>query len=220
MKKYISFVKMPLSVICIYFLLYLFFHFEVFPPISQVEQFLLIYYNEYGLYAVGLLSFIENLPAVNAYFPGSLAILTAMSITNGDPLLGFQTYLTIYIFAFISYNVSFFIGKFFITSSSEKNTNNRKKILILFFTTFWHPHSASLTSLGAGSEGMHYKYFIFYTIIVSFFWNTFWALLMYNIDISLLETSGNLINVLIALYLFIWLIYKSLKFFKKEKLNT
>lgn len=201
---------MPLSIITIYFLLYLIFYFEVLPPLSEIEKYLLEYYKEYGLYAVGFLSFIENLPAINAYFPGSIAILTAMSITNGDPLLGFQTYLTIYFFAFISYNISFFIGKYFISKDFKKNSiYNSKSLFIFFFSTFWHPHSASLTSLGAGIEGISYKIFLIYAIIVSFFWNTFWALLMYNIDISMLETNGNLINILVTLYLCIWLFYKS-----------
>lgn len=218
MKRYLYFVRMPLSIITIYLLFYLIFYFEILPPLSEIEKYLLLYYKEYGLYAVGFLSFIENLPAVNAYFPGSIAILTAMSITNGNPLLGFQTYLTIYFFAFISYNISFFIGKFFVSKDLKKNsTSNNKSLFLLFFSTFWHPHSASLTSLGVGSEGITYRKFLIYTIIVSFFWNSFWALLMYHVDISILETNGNLINILIALYLLIWLLYKSYIYYKKNK---
>lgn len=215
-KNYFSFVKMPLSIIIIYIFIYFMFYLNLLPPITKIELFILEYYKDYGLYAVGLLSFIENLPAINSYFPGSIAILTAMSITNGNPILGFYTYLTIYLFAYIAYIISFFIGRYFITTKS-KTIEKEKTIFILFFFSFWHPHSASLASMTAGSEGLSLKFFFIYMTIVSFFWNSFWAILMYNIDISLLETNGDLINILISLYLFIWLFYKSFVFIKRIK---
>ena len=83
--------------------------------------------------------------------------------------------------------------------------------------TLWHPHSASITCLVAGEDNIAYKVFFKNLIIVGFIWNTFWALLMYNIDINILKTNGELITILIMLYLFLWLAYKTWYFLKKVK---
>lgn len=213
MKNYLIFVKTPLIIISLYVTLYFLMNYNYLPPLEEIEILLISYYERYGLYAVALLSLIENIPGINVYFPGSIVILTAMAYSHGNPLLGLYTYLTIYSFAFVAYNISYYLGRLGASSNNNKRSFKNKNLFLVFLATLWHPHSASITCLASGENKIPYLKFLRILIITSFIWNTFWALLMYNIDIKLLITNGSLINILVIIYLFLWLGYDSYKYF-------
>jgi len=210
MKNYLFYVKTPIIVILLYIAIYFLIKLNYIPPLEELEYSLIVYYEIYGLFMVALLSLIENVPGINVYFPGSIVILTAMAYSHGNPTLGFYTYLVIFSFAFIGYHVSYFIGKYSSSSSREKDIKLKdRNLFIYFFLTLWHPHSASITCLAVGEDKIPYKVFLKNLVIVGFIWNTFWALLMYNVNIDILKTNGKLISILIMVYLFLWLGYKS-----------
>jgi len=218
MKDYLIYVKTPIIVIILYFMIYFLIEFNYIPPLEKLEDSLIIYYEKYGLFMVAFLSLIENIPGINVYFPGSIVILTAMAYSHGNPTLGLYTYLVIFSFAFIGYHISYYIGRVSSSNLKENKTSLRdKNLFIYFFLTLWHPHSASITCLVAGEDNVPYKKFLKNLIIVGFIWNTFWALLMYNIDIDILKTNGEIITLLIVIYLFLWLGYKTINYLKYNK---
>lgn len=220
MYSYIKFVKAPLFMLSAFLVIYLLGATNILPDIDQLTDDLKLFFDQYGLIAVAILSFVENIIGVNVYFPGSIVILTAMAMTSGNPLLGFKTFLTIFIFALISYNFNYFLGNKLADSErveSLKSDSKRgnKKVTVWYLATFWHPHFASITSLVSGAEGISYVVFIRNMLLAGLVWNSFWALLMYHFGSFI--NDGPEFKIAIYVYLVGWLLYESYKYRKLRK---
>ncbi len=187
--------------------------------VLSIEEIALLvkeFFERYGLIAVGTLSFIENIVGVNAFFPGSIVILTAMAMTAGDPLLGLFTYFTIFSFAIISYHLNFFLGKYlsYKNPSTEKDLSKKTQIelWLWYLSTFWHPHFTAITCVITGSEGFSYKWFFSRMIIAGFLWNSFWGITMYNFG-SIAKENYDL-TIIMYIYFIGWLAVDSYKYFR------
>lgn len=175
----------------------------VLPPIGVISIFLGELFHKYGLPAVFIFSFIENLAGANTYFPGSIVILTSMSMTAGNISSAILTYASITSGAFLAYNINYVIGRRFVRGGNS--IRHKKTTLLFFMSTFWHPQFAALTCLAAGGSGQSYGHFLRVTFIAGFAWNTFWGVLMYNVGLA---TSANIDMVpIVFAYLVCWLLF-------------
>jgi len=168
------------------------------------------YFVKYGIPIVIVVSFIENIIGVNIYFPGSITILTAMSLTAGNPSKAIQTWLAIVIPSTFSQIVDYSIGrqiaiKLPIRNKSEtikaKKRSNLSKGLL--FLGYWHPHFAALTSAACGKSQMPFARFLGILIVSSLFWNIFWGITMYYYGAFTTESST--LFILFFLYILCWM---------------
>jgi hypothetical protein len=180
---------------------------------SQVSRFLI----EGSLGVVMLFSFLENLPAINAYFPGSIVLLVRMTSTYGNPQLALAVYLAILIPAMLANFLTFLLGSFWPQATAGPKEHGAayhpsKKLTLWYFLTYWHPHLAAMTALIAGSKGVplitHLKSFL----PVSVFWSIVWGLLLYHIG-SAFDVKSQL-GSLFYIYFGIWIAWDIRKFFK------
>lgn len=210
-------VKAPLIILILASSFQILHYYGLLPSVSGLAIELRLFFDRNGLPVIGIVSFLENIVGFNTYFPGSVVILTAMSLTAGNSLKALVTFLIIYVPATIAYHANYFIGRFNSAANNDRRvelTKHRKGNWIWFFTTFWHPQFASLTSFMAGSTGMSYRMFMKHMLISSLVWNSFWGLTMYHVGLSL--TKGLDFTPLIFSYILLWLGWEILKYFRKE----
>ena len=67
-------------------------------------------FEQYGILLVAPISFAENLVGMNIYFPGSIVILTSMTLASGDPSRAVSTFLAIIIPSFLAHQLNFALG--------------------------------------------------------------------------------------------------------------
>ncbi len=189
-------------------------------------------FEEYGLFSVAIISFAENIVGVNSYFPGSVVILVAMSLTTGNLKMATLTFISIYLPSIFSHHVNYFIGVIDKNKKDNSDVINRDvkishksngffnwRLISFYFTTFWHPHFTALSCLASGKENVSYRSFIANFLIVSFTWNLFWGITMYNIG-NIGNTNTSLLPLMYS-YLIIWSswdIYKTVT--KNKQLKT
>lgn len=168
---------------------------------------LLTFFARYGAIVVAPISFVENLVGLNVYFPGSIAILTAMALSAGDPHKALATFVAITVPAFLAHQVNFVLGKR-LRGREVGNTGRYKTVFgrnALFAGSLWHPHFAALACIDAGSQGLSYGLFL--SAFAPWFavWNIVWALVMYNFGLLLTRDSKG--NPLILGFLALWLLW-------------
>ncbi len=169
------------------------------------------FFQHRGLLAVGAVSLAENIVGVNIYFPGSVVILLAMSMTAGNLKLAFLTYLWIVVPSALAHMINYNLGRFGrgnVTKipddlAGEPRPPHGEPSLLEFIIAFGHPHTAAVVSVRAGANRMPMNRFLRRFIPISLVWSTFWAILMYNVGDVLHGAAGNWI-VLIYVYLILW----------------
>lgn len=217
MLEYIKYVKGPIILLLAFIFLQLLASYGIIPSLENLSGIIKSFFESYGLPAIAILSFVENIVGVNAYFPGSIVILTAMALSAGDPILGILTYATIFGFAFLAYNINYFLGKYLLFSGQNINISNKSsyELWVWYLGTFWHPHLAAITCVISGSQGLEYKLFFKRILIAGFFWNTFWGITMYNLGVF--AKKSNDITLIMYLYLIGWLFVETYKYIKNVK---
>ena len=208
--KIIKLLRMQLFLVAFLVALSLLSALKIIPSAVEMSLMLQKLFRSYGLVAVGMISFIENIVGMNAYFPGSIVILFAMSMTAGDLKMALLTFLVIYLPSVLAHNINYLLGRLGSkkivldanNSAALNNLNNKNNISYIYFVTFWHPHFTALSCLASGSEGLPYRKFISRFLIISIFWNSFWGVLMYNIG-GLSGKEFNFVPIMIG-YIVLW----------------
>lgn len=184
------------------------------PQADEIRGIIFEALQTYGLPLVAVLSFFENIPVFNAYLPGSIVILSAMAMTNGNPSLAVLTFSFIIVPSLLAQIFNYFLGFRLANNDSQgRHPSYAYRTWALFFGTFWHPHFASMTCLVVGKEKMPFFDFVKYLIPSSLFWNCFWALAMYNLG-NFIKSGPILIFVMIA-YIVLWALWDIRKCYRK-----
>ena len=163
---------------------------------------------KYGPVAVTLVSLIENLAFASGYFPGSVAILTAMAATKGQSsTLALAVWAGITIGAFVGQCCNFALG----SSASRKSDDTPSEDLggRAFFLAFWHPQFAALLSLRAGSVGVSLSAYLRLMLPALLAWNTFWGITIYNFGAGLFTSDTG--NAIIVVVLIGWIAHEVIK---------
>jgi membrane protein DedA with SNARE-associated domain len=164
------------------------------------------FFQNEGLPAVGLVSFVESLVVVNLYFPGSVVILLAMSLAGGNLELALVTYLWIVLPSALAHAVNYGLGRFGATKIAKllDGYSVREPSLLGFVVASGHPHTAALASVSAGWSRVPVARYFSRFIPVSMAWCTFWAILMYNIGWVAAGVTDYWIYLVYA-YLILWM---------------
>jgi len=190
---------------------------NIISPIADLIPFLTKQFNEKGYLLVGICSFLENIAGFNAYFPGSIVILTAMGLTSGNPIKAILTFLCIYIPSTLAHFINYYAGTR-LSNTVPSASFKSNKLWILFFSTMWHPNFAAITSIKVGSERMPFKIFLKYFFPTSFLWNIFWGTLMYTL--GGVGSFGKSFPLIFICYLLIWMFVDIAHVIKKRSNNS
>jgi len=219
LKGFIRANAVPLTLLVLLILVDILAHFGVIPSQKDVTQYICRVFEEHGLVIVVLFSFVENIILVNAYFPGSIVILTAMGMTAGDPVRAFATFLCIIIPAAIAQVINFVLGRYSSIIQplikEDVTIGQPRRLWILFLLTYWHPHSSSITSFMLGANQFDPVRFLANYAIFGLIWNSFWAVLMYSVG-EIGSTSSSLIPIYYA-YLILTILYRSWRHLTNDK---
>jgi membrane protein DedA with SNARE-associated domain len=157
-----------------------------------------------GTFAIVGISLAENIVGFGVYFPGSLAILTAMATTSGNPSQASFVWLAITMGAMSGQLINFGLGR---RVSGRGGIPVSKKISAReFWLTFWHPQFASVTSLRAGQSGIDIYLYLRMMIPSLLLWNVFWGTVMYSWGNLLGDGEGW--TLLFIAYLLSWIAYE------------
>lgn len=188
--------------------------FELIPGEEALLEGLRTFFRSYGLLAVGVVSFFENLVVFNVYFPGSIVILVGMGMTHGNPSWALLTFVAITIPAQLSQILNYGIGRIRPAKGTKGSGSVSVWELIL---AFWHPEMAAIASLRCGHAGWHFLRFLFWLPIAALIWHTFWALVMYHVGGT--DASLRWLSWLFYAYLAFWFLLGLREAFKNDGRN-
>ena len=195
----------------------------IIPSMAELSFLLSHIIEEGGLGLVIGASFLENLPAVNAYFPGSVVLLVRMSSTAGKLDQAIIIYLAIVTPAILANLLTFGAGRLLrqrknlATSSGIPNATRYRSLWIWYALTYWHPHLASMTALASGSEGVSPPAYLRTFLPISLAWSVLWATLLYNVGV-LFDPRSQLVW-LSWVYLVAWFLWDLRKLRREQRVN-
>jgi membrane protein YqaA with SNARE-associated domain len=149
-------------------------------------------YLRYGAPFIFLVSAVENIVGVNAYFPGSIVILAGMAMTSGKPEVALLTWLMIWAGCIGGNVLDYHLGRWR-KNPSDHSENPRRSLsgtVTLYLLSMWHPHYGALSSAIVGAEGVGFSTFLFGMLIGSFVWYVFWGGVMYIIGARFKMAEG------------------------------
>jgi membrane protein DedA with SNARE-associated domain len=167
--------------------------------------------SDHGSVALFITAVLENTALVNTYFPGAIAILSAMALTSGNPSLAMSVWLVISAGAFLGQIASFYLGRR-MSAFSENNTSNFA--ILAYAVSYVHPYLGSLSSLNLGKNTTKSSVYLMILIPSLTLWNIFWGLSMYYFG-NFLGNSASIFTLIIAISL-IWIAAISVKTFMKR----
>jgi membrane protein DedA with SNARE-associated domain len=166
-------------------------------------------------------AFIEAIPAVNLYFPGSVVIVVAVSYSRSGSLDPFIVIVLITLAFVICYSLNFYLGRLglhgvlvrfglgpSINKSREHISSHGLGWLML---ASWHPNCCAIASIACGILSVPYHRFLSYMVPAVVVWNTLFGAAAYfgsKYIMRLLELRWFLFIVGIWL---IWLVVRGFK---------
>lgn len=164
-----------------------------------------------GAVAVFIVSVLENTAVFNTYFPGAIAILSAMALTHGNPVAAVQIWLAITCGGMLGQVISYLLGRRIQLSSSAVPHWST------FALTYWHPYTSSFTAFNAGSQGMSPTAFAMRALPSILAWSLFWGISMYCFG-NFLGDAENFVR-LIILYLIGWALISMVKALRQRPIK-
>lgn len=176
------------------------------PPPDELSQSLLTFFKRHGPFVVAPMCFVENFAPVNAWFPGALAILTAMASTSGDPEAAIKMFFVIWPSSLLGLLASFLAGRLLgrrrrMTQTTEPKDSDRS-VWFLSLLTFFHPYTGSLNVFRMGTVGNSIRRIGIAVFVSHLLWSVFWAVTTYRYGLWLYNGSGLLL--IVWLYLIVW----------------
>lgn len=176
------------------------------PSPEELSRSLLAFFKRHGPLVVAPICFVENFAPVNAWFPGALAILTAMASTSGDPEAAIKIFFVIWPSSLLGLVASFFAGHLLgrrrrMIQTMETRDSDRS-VWLLSLLTFFHPYTGSLNVFRMGTVGDSIGRIGMAVFVSHLLWSIFWAVTTYRYGLWLYNGSGLLI--LVWLYLAAW----------------
>jgi len=209
-------IKMQLILITIIVIFFLLAYIGVIPKIAELMSILKNIFNEYGIIAVMICAFFENIAGLNLYFPGSMVILFSMAMASGNPSKAFLLFLIIIFFSSLAHIINYLIFRLINFSKTEEKVNVYPSTLE-FFLSFWHPHFAVIVSMKSGALKMPFVSFFKKMMVAMFCWYIFWTIIMYYAGVFTIEKSYMGLIWLFFIYLFCWIIWDIYGVIKKNR---
>jgi membrane protein DedA with SNARE-associated domain len=188
------------------------------PSPAQLSQELAELIKTDGLPLIVLASFLENLVGVGTYFPGSIALVTAMALTAGDVHRAFLTYWAVVIPAIAANLTSYVVGSLAKRAVSSQESRSSGALALWYATTYWHPQLAGVTAMASAAEGIPFARYVTFFLPISLAWSITWAIFLYH--------AGRVFNVPSALaplfyvYLAGWLLWDIRGYLNSKRRGT
>jgi hypothetical protein len=184
---------------------------------EQISNELLLFFTRHGALVVAPICFLENFAPLNSWFPGALAILTAMSSTSGDITAALRMFFVIWPSSLLGLIASFCLGRFLhmrgqMTPPRELSKQNNLKNWVITLVVFFHPYTGSLHAFRSGASGEPWALSWMPILTAHFLWSIFWAVTTYKYGLWLYNGQGLLL--LVWAYLLIWIIVAAIGYLK------
>ena len=185
------------------------------PTSDVLAERLVALFRSHGLPLVAVASFAENLAGFGTYFPGSVALVLAMTLTAGDPIRASLTYVAVVLPAIVANILSFLAGR-----SRSKNTLHTaavstQRLWVWYASTYWHPQLAGVTALAAGSSGVTLRRHVATFLPVSVAWSILWAIVLYSLGQGV--SVPRALAPGIYIYLLGWILWDLRKFMRSNR---
>jgi hypothetical protein len=185
------------------------------PSPERISSELLLFFTKRGALVVAPICFLENFAPLNSWFPGALAILTAMSSTSGDITAAIRMFFVIWPSSLLGLIASFYLGRFLhmrgqTVSPHEVQKRNNFKNWIVTLVVFFHPYTGSLHAFRSGASGAPWSLSWMPILTAHFLWSVFWAVTTYKYGLWLYSGQGLLL--LVWGYLVIWMIVAAIAY--------
>lgn len=202
--KYIIAIKIQLIMILIVTMLFCASFIGIIPTIYELLDYLKVLFQKYGVVAVMICAFFENIAGFNLYFPGSIVILTSMALSAGNPKMAFSLFVIISVFSILAHLANYLVFRL-LDKKNDKKENCPK--LSEYFLSFWHPHFAVVVSIKSGARGVPFIIFFKRMVVAAISWYIFWAVVMYSYGTLTVSKNAFGLIWLFLLYLIIWTIW-------------
>lgn len=210
---YLRAAGIPLAVLVLVTLLQIASAYGFIPSQAYLMDTIVAWVSTKGAPAIMVVSLLENTAVLNTYFPGAIAILSAMALTHDNPAAAVQIWLAITGGALAGQSISYLIGR-----TAKRFQRSGTTRTYVFWATYWHPYTSSFTALRAASQGMPFVQFALRCLPAVLVWNLFWGISMYIFG-NFLGGGENFVR-LIILYLIGWAILTMVQTWRAQHLHT
>jgi membrane protein DedA with SNARE-associated domain len=215
--------KTPLGLLALLLVIHAISWVGIIPDTAELTEQLSRFFDRFGLPAVAICSFLENVAGFGIYFPGSIVMVTAMALSAGNPGRALATFFCIVLPAVVAHHLDYVLGRYADSGRSSAATTTRQpptrrksaKMWLWFFSTLWQPNLAATTSLICGNEGIPYLRFIRYYAVVAPFWTITWGTGIYLAGSA--PQSPAIFVGLFYVYLGLWIIHDCRRFLRQER---
>ncbi|MDQ5893019.1 MAG: hypothetical protein QG640_29 [Patescibacteria group bacterium] len=179
------------------------------PETEVLTSIVKVWFDAYGLPILFLSSILEGMLLIGSYFPGVFVIFVSVVLSDTIPQMA-AAILVATIGLMIAHVGNYVLGKYgwyrllvkfgmkrSIEAAQEKLV---KKGPIAIMSSYWLPSMGALTDTAAGIIQMPFKKFIVYSIGSAIFWDTFVAVIVYNVGNGALKiaSGGSSITFLVV----------------------
>jgi membrane protein YqaA with SNARE-associated domain len=144
---------LPTSALVFYIIMVLLWSVGLIPSPTEILSFLESLYIEFGLFGLGIASFLEGIVYLGLYFPGSFIIVLAVFLSDGSFISLLSISVVVAIAVTLTSFVNYFLGRHisFKRNNSEENVSN-KKLSKSFILSMLHPNILAFYFFNSGLE--------------------------------------------------------------------
>lgn len=200
LKKVLKVISIPLTLLVIYFSMYVVWKLFGLPTDSELLMIVKDYFARYGLHVVFVGALIEGFFLLGQYFPGGFIIFLGVISAGKDMGGASEVVVVVCVAFFIAYTLNFLLGKYgwyklLVKFGLHEQLEHAKVKLtkhglsaVIF--SYWEPNLASITATAAGVLDFPLKKFSVYSLIGIVIWNVFWGTLVFLLGDSALKIVG------------------------------
>lgn len=193
------------------------------PSNEELIKIVKIYFERYGYPVLFISAFIEAIPVINIYYPGSSIILLAAAFSRQGTLNIFSVVLITSLAFQIAYIINYFIGKhgwyrlFVKLGLGDTLEHTREKIekhgARWLWLTYFHPNIGALTATSYGILKIPFRNFLITSVLAVLVWDIFWGAFCYfgsGIIEGIIKARW-----LVVIFAFCWIIFQIIKALRK-----
>ncbi len=222
--RWLKIIAFPLGLLGFFAVLYAIWILLDLPPEETIRRTAKNFLDRYGVVTVLVSAFLEGLLLIGWYFPGTLVIIAALVLTEGDLLRLAQVGAAAAAGLFAAYLVNFLVGRYgwyrlFLAFGLREPLENAQRRLTrhgpsAIFMTYWQPNLSSVVSTAAGILQFSFGRFVAYSLPATALWTAFWSGLIYFLGSAALSLAG---FRFIFLALVIWIVLRLLLHWTKRR---
>lgn len=195
------------------------------PSNEELIKIVKVYFERYGYPVLFASAFIESLPLICLYVPGSSIILLAAAFSKQGTLNIVLVILVTSLALMLGFVINYFIGKhgwFKVLARfglGDALENSKKKIEEhgdkWIWLTYLHPNLGALTSTAYGIMKMPFRKFLLTSMLATLAWCTFWGTVCYfggGIIEGIIKARWLLIT-----FAFLYIIFQIIKVLRKSE---